>query len=74
MKHEKREPRTYTEFTDGNGTLVSVERAHPCTAHQRRVWILAGRCGYPTGCSPCLTPAEAKRVAKALLDFARGKD
>lgn len=83
----KRTPRgfaVYTEFVDTYGNRVRVQKSS--SAGVRRCWIFTN---YPDGAKfkphapspggittpePHLSPAQARRVAKALLRFADGEE
>ena len=72
--------RTYTEFSDIYGVRVSVLESSITT--KRCCWISAQKdrkdgvfhLGYWYAYSPHLSAAMARRVAKALLRFADGKE
>lgn len=77
----KRTPRgfgIYTEFVDGYRNEVRVQMSS--SAMGRYVWIF---CNPTEGSqfeqhdkspAPHLTPAQARRVARALLRFAKGQE
>lgn len=82
MSKTKRTPRgfaIYGEYKDSTGQTVRIQESSSCAGP--RVWIFCNdpdgnsavmHLGQPTSRCPQLTPAQARRVAAALLRFADG--
>jgi len=70
MKRTARGFAIYTEFTDAYGRQVRVQKSS--SAEHKRVWVFCEDTvgGVTRDRSPHLSPAMARRVAKALLRFA----
>lgn len=81
MKRTNRGFAIYTELQDAYGRIVRVQRSS--SAEGRYCWLFCKNrmgeegsfhLGKWQSFSPHLTPAQARRIAKALLRFADGKD
>ncbi len=76
MKRTGRGFAIYTEFPETRGCTVRVQES---SSVQRACWIFCTNAGAYTDrkvgvdVAPHLTPAQARRVAKALMRFADGK-
>lgn len=69
----KRGFRIYLRLNDENESDVVVQESSSWSGHGKRCWIFATRLrdeGVPFPTSPHLTSGQARRVAKALLEFA----
>ena len=68
MKKTSRGFNIYTEFRDTYKSEVRVQESSSACAP--RVWIFCESAPGNKDMSPHLSPAQARRVAKALLKFA----
>ncbi len=75
MKRTHRGFAIYTEFQDEAGTEVRVQRSSAIGS--RRCWVFAQKrnpIGNVVDTPAYLSPKEARRLAGALLRFAKGKE